>query len=343
MAGTGQTYRHALIVGKFAPLHAGHQQLIEVALAETAQLTILVYSNPDFTAMPQAMRAGWLRTLYPQVTVLEPGDPPADEASDTEHRVYVKAFLKTHGLNIDVVYTSEDYGDGFAEVLGVRHRRVATIRNLMTDETGQAAPLTGTAIRAEPYRWRRYMPEQVYAHFIHRIVLLGAESTGKSTLTKVLAQRFNTQYVAEYGREVYEARSGKLELADYVDIATGHRRLEDLALAECRGYQFCDTNAFTTLFFSHYYNRDSLPELRRLADACCERYNLVIVCDDDIPFEQDGWRDNSVWRGRMQGMVLHDLRVRGIDFHIVSGTLDARLEQVANLLPPIIDLQKRGN
>ncbi|HAP74812.1 MAG TPA: hypothetical protein DCR14_01865 [Acidimicrobiaceae bacterium] len=58
----------------------------------------------------------------------------------------------------------------------------------------------------------------------------------------------------------------------------------------------------------------------------------VIVCGDDIPFEQDGWRDNEVWRGRMLGMVLHDLATRRIPFHVVSGSLDERVAQVRSVL-----------
>lgn len=52
-----------LIVGKFAPLHKGHQLLLETALDECESVTVLVYSNPDFPAMPSEIRANWLRAL----------------------------------------------------------------------------------------------------------------------------------------------------------------------------------------------------------------------------------------------------------------------------------------
>jgi HTH-type transcriptional repressor of NAD biosynthesis genes len=58
----------------------------------------------------------------------------------------------------------------------------------------------------------------------------------------------------------------------------------------------------------------------------------VIVCDDDIAFEQDGWRDNEIWRARMQAMVLRDLGVRGTAFYVVSGTLDDRVAQVKAII-----------
>ena len=126
-----------------------------------------------------------------------------------------------------------------------------------------------------------------------------------------------------------------LDLDDYVVIAEEHRKLEDDAALRANRFLFVDTNALTTMFFSHYYNRDSDPRLRALAEDCPTRYRHVFVCDDDIPFEQDGWRDNAVWRGRMQSMVLHDLAVRGIAYTTVHGALDERVAQVmAELGPP---------
>jgi NadR type nicotinamide-nucleotide adenylyltransferase len=164
------------------------------------------------------------------------------------------------------------------------------------------------------------------------VVFLGAESTGKSTLAEQMALEFDTEFVAEYGRVHYEHRGGRLDLEDYVTIATRHREHEDDACLRAHRYLFVDTNAITTMFFSHYYNRDSLPALRALADDCRARYRHVIVCDDDIAFAQDGWRDNDIWRARMQGMVLHDLAVREIDYRVVRGTLAERVEQVKAIL-----------
>ncbi len=148
---------HALIVGKFAPLHAGHCHLIDTALGESHALTVMVYSNPDFADMPQAVRAGWIGALYPQVAVLTPEDPPLDSADDRTHRVYVKEFLRSRGLEVDAVYTSEDYGDGFAAVLGVRHR--------MVDRMRTSFPISGTMVRADVCAGWRFLPAPVREHF----------------------------------------------------------------------------------------------------------------------------------------------------------------------------------
>lgn len=327
------SFEHALIVGKFAPPHRGHQLLIETALAEAARVTVLVWSNPDFPSMPSERRAEWLRELYSnegpsRLTVHVPTQPPLDDAPDEVQQSFTRAWLLEHGLRPDVVYTSEAYGEPLAARLGARHREV--------DRARVRVPVSGTLLREDVHAHRRFLDPRVYRHFVERVVLLGAESTGKTTLAARLAADFGTVWVPEYGREHYEQRGGRLELEDYLEIARRHRELEDEAALRATRYVFVDTNALTTLFFSHYYGRDSLPALRALADECSSRYSRTFVCGDDIPFVQDGWRDNAVWRARMQGMVLHDLIVRGIRYEVVEGSLDQRVAQVREaLLRPI--------
>ena len=314
------SYDHALVVGKFAPLHRGHQALLDHASAIAGRLTVVVWSNPDLPAMPNETRAGWVRELYPAATVLVGADGPANDAPDDEQHAYVARLLDRHGPRPDVVCTNEAYGPAFAASLGAEHIGVPGGRT--------TSPASGTAVRADVHGQRHLLDPRVYRHFVERVVFLGAESTGKSTLAARMAGELATVHVPEYGREHYERKGGRLTLDDYVEIAVTHRRHEDEAILHADRYLFVDTNAVTTMFFSHYYDRDSLPALRLLADECATRYRHHIVCDDDLPFEQDGWRDNALWRARMQGMVLHDLAVRRIPNVVVSGPLDERVAQV---------------
>ncbi|MEO8693965.1 MAG: AAA family ATPase [Acidimicrobiales bacterium] len=318
------THEHALVVGKFAPLHRGHQLVLDRASASASRLTVILWSNPDFVDMPNEVRAKWVRELYPQATVLVGDNAPRNDAPDRVHWQYVASMLADRGLAPDVVLTSESYGAGFAHHLGAAH--------IAVDEPRSERPVSGSAIRADVHARRGDLDPRVYRHFVEKVVFLGAESTGKSTLAARMARELRTQFVAEYGRVHYEEHGGRLDLRDYVTIAERHRENEDEAALQAHRWLFVDTNAIATMFFSHYYDRDSLAALRLLADDCRTRYRHVIVCDDDIDFEQDGWRDNELWRARMQGMVLHDLAVRGIGYRVVSGSLDERVAQVKAIL-----------
>lgn len=60
-----------LVLGKFAPLHKGHQRLVEASLAETEKTVVLIYDCEDLDTPPLQVRANWIRTLYPPVEVLE--------------------------------------------------------------------------------------------------------------------------------------------------------------------------------------------------------------------------------------------------------------------------------
>ncbi len=62
---------------------------------------------------------------------------------------------------------------------------------------------------------------------MHKIVVLGPESTGKSTLSQKLAAHYNTVWAPEYAREYIDGLQRPYEQADLLSIAEGQLRLED--------------------------------------------------------------------------------------------------------------------
>jgi len=169
---------------------------------------------------------------------------------------------------------------------------------------------------------------------VEMVVFVGAESTGKSTLVEYLAREYDTVFVPEIGRFVWEEKNGVLDVDDYVDIAEMHRQAEDEALGNARRYLFVDTSALTTLLLGICFGHiDTVPTaLLDYADDCKARYTHHFVCADDIPFEQDGWRENEAWRARIQQLVLDDLETRGIAYTEVRGSLEERAAQVRAVL-----------
>ena len=321
-------FQHALIVGKFAPPHRGHQHLIEAALAQAQQVTVLCYTVPDFVSMPSEHRARWLRELYPAIEVCVPQAAPPDDAGDEAQQTFVRQWLAARRIAVDAVFTSEPYGDALARRLGTQ------VIHCEVDLARDRIPIRASAIRTDVHAHRQWLHPSIYRHFVQRVVFLGAESTGKSTLTSAMAKRYATASVPEIGRVVWEEKRGRLSPSDYVDIAARHRAAEDAALLEANRFLFVDTNAVTTLLLGFCYRQldTAPPELSAWAHACKERYAYTFVCDDDIAFEQDGWRDDASWRERVQGMVLYDLTMRGIEYRIVRGALEERIEAVSRVL-----------
>ena len=173
------------------------------------------------------------------------------------------------------------------------------------------------------------------ANGVQRVVFVGAESTGKSTLTNTLAHVYDTVAVPEIGRFIWEEKQGRLDPDDYVDIAVKHRAAEDEAMAQARRWLFVDTNALTTLLLGIEFHQVGDPppaELLRCADECRVRYAHTFVCADDIPYEEQAVRENEAWRGRIQQLVLRDLDARGIPYTVVHGSVEERARQVRRVL-----------
>ncbi len=312
-----------LTLGKVAPLHRGHQHVIETALGEMDRVIVMIYGCPETTDCPLHVRAQWIRDLYPDVHVIEAPDGPTQIGDSPEimrtHEVYI---LKTlGGRTITHFYSSEFYGDHVSKALGAENRLV--------DPGRERFAVSGTAVRDDPYGSRQFIAPRVYRDLITNVVLLGAPSTGKTTMAQTLASAFNTVWMPEYGREYWEKHQveRRLGLEQLVDIAEGHIARENQALLDANRYLFTDTNALTTRMFSLYYHGKSLPRLDTLAALAADRYEITFVCGDDIPYDDTWDRSGEVNRAAFQEQIIDDLNQRSVPFTMLTGSIAERTQQ----------------
>lgn len=209
--------------------------------------------------------------------------------------------------------------------------------------------------------WNELAPEERQRRCA-RVVLVGSESTGKTTLAQQLVEHYRslggiweqTQWVPEYGREYTEillARQGVVEAdpdaevhsaewtaEDFAIIAVEQQKLEDAAAAVSSPVLFCDTDAFATQLWERRYlgaestaAYDALPELPPRA--------LYLLADlKGVPFEQDGIRDGEDFREAMQRWFVEELDARREHWALISGTREERLEKSIRLVDGTLGL-----
>lgn len=298
-----------VIIGKFYPPHRGHKFLIETALSQVDDLTIIVCDHPSQT-ISGAQRADWLRQIHPSATVVVTPDDEPDEPEPWARRT-----IDILGIRPDMVFTSEKYGHGYAAAMGCRH--------VLVDQPRSTVPISATEIRADPLEHLEWMEPCVRASFVKRVVLIGVESTGKSTLAEELARHFSTNWVPEYGREYSATKTGEWVTEDFVSISAEQQRRESEAAGRANKVLICDTNANATTVWHRRYLGFHSREVDAIGDA--DSVDLYLLTLPDFPFVQDGTRDGEHIREAMHEWFVERLSVSEVPVVELSGSRSKRL------------------
>lgn len=347
-------FARGLVVGKFCPLHYGHEHVIDAALRECDEVFVLGYSRPEFEGCEPAERRRWFALRYPgsrtarlRVLILgademhdecarrgvaspPPGMPHNDDPDDT-HRAFCGWICRSFfGCPVDAVFTSESYGDGFAASLSRQFGR--PVVHVAVDPAREQVPASGTALRRDPRAGRSRMAPEVYASLVPRIALLGGESSGKTSLARALAKALGTVAVEEYGRELWVEQGGSLlSREDLLRVAEVQveREYRAAAAASDGAVIVCDTSPLTTLF---YCLKDHATAPTRLLELSRRHYRLNVLCEPDFPFVQDGTRRDAAFTAEQQAWYLKRLSGQGARLLRVRGPLAARVDQVLEAL-----------
>lgn len=336
-------FDHALVLGKFYPPHAGHHRLVRAAAARSRRTTVAVL-GASVESMPLADRVRWLAEEHAAdagVAVIgDVDDHPIDFHDDTIWELHIGVVRSVlgrrairdgapSGAAVDAVFSSEKYGAELATRLGAEHVAVDPDRTVV--------PASGTAIRADtPAHWGVLAPA-TRAGLCARVVVVGAESTGTTTLSRALAAHYGTEWVAEEGRRHTEdkltaatALAGgtppRLDdlvwtVGDFVDVAHAQAVKEDAAARRGGPILVCDNDAWAATVWCERYLGAGHPDVET-----GRRPALYLLTDHvGVPFEQDGWRDGEHRREWMTARFEVLLAERGVPWVKLTGSRDQRL------------------
>ena len=162
-----------------------------------------------------------------------------------------------------------------------------------------------------------------------KVVLFGPESTGKTTLARLLAEHYETVWVPEFARDYLQEKFNRTQIiceySDLLPIAKGQMRLENELAMEANRVLICDTDLLETLVYSwHYYEGRVNPLLRKYAEL--NTYDLYLLTDIDVPWEPDDLRDRPHQREEMFRAFEQALIDFERDYIRLSGSQDQRME-----------------
>lgn len=147
-----------LIIGKFLPLHKGHQFLIETAQKHCDTVIVAIFDNPLFT-IPINTRVHWLRYLYPDVLVVPIKDLAWPTYTDPKVWEYHEKLLRRNiKKRITHVFSGEDYGKKIADMFYAK--------NVLVDKGRTKYPISATEIRMNPEKYKKFLDPYIYDYFV---------------------------------------------------------------------------------------------------------------------------------------------------------------------------------
>jgi HTH-type transcriptional repressor of NAD biosynthesis genes len=356
-------FRHALVLGRFYPPHSGHHHLIRTAAKASDRTTVAVLAAPG-ESIPVADRVYWLAAEHwadPGVAVL--GDIDDHPVNFTDDRIWelhlgvVRSVLARRamrdgdpdGAPVDAVFSGAAYGEELAARLGATHVPV--------DQDRITFPVSGSAVRTDPVGQWQHLATATRAGLAARVVVLGAECTGTTTLAGQLAAHYrsrkgsfgDTRLVAEHGRLHTEGKLAAVHalaktsgrppdpdnliwtVGDFADVARRQAIAEDDAAARGGPILVCDNDSWAATVWCERYLGHVHEEVAQVAEG--RRPALYLLTDHvGVRFEQGGVHR----RDQMTARFVRGLRDRGVPWILASGSPEHRLRRAVRACDEIL-------
>jgi cytidyltransferase-like protein len=323
------TSARGLLPGKFMVPHIGHLRLVEEAGRHTDTLTLLVCSSEN-DPVPGALRYAWMKSSFPGHRILHlvmDGRPPEFSA--------LVAMLPQHPFVRQLI------GDGYTRWL---HGHSALPADLPLPEhvdlctiprTSTCGDIHSRAILSAPASHTDRILPAARGHFVRKVVLTGPESVGKTTLSRQLADHYQTNWVSEYGRTYTERFGQKLGPLDFAHIAGGQLLLEDQAALDSNRILFCDTDLIVTEVWGEIYLRQCPDWI--IAANHIRRYDHFLLLSPDIHWVSDGIRIHGDVRAGHFQRIKDELDSRKLPYSVISGDFEARFRQATAVIDQLLD------
>ena len=321
----------AFVFGKFMPFHKGHEAMINFALARCDFLTILICCS-DKEQVPCAVRKTWIEQTFENLKNLEvrtfsysEDEFPNTSVSSEEISAIWAAVFKKQFPGYSILVTSEPYGNFVAGYMAIRHIEFDPCRSII--------PVSASLIKKDQFSYWEFLPDSVKPYYSIKIVILGTESTGKTTLTKQLSQHYNCGFVSEAAREIIP-NSNAFIYADLHLVAKEHAGRIDAAVRGPSPLVIIDTDVHTTKSYSKFIFGKELAESSEIYNS--NRAVLYLYLNNDVPHSQDGTRLNETDRNLLDISHREVLRENNIDFIEITGNWNERFEKAVKHIDKLI-------
>ncbi len=208
------------------------------------------------------------------------------------------------------------------------------MQHIAFDIHKQLFPVSASAVRKDIFANWAFLPDSVKPDFAIKVVLLGTESTGKTTLTERLEKYFNCSSVKEAGRDLID-NSNSFEFDDLYLVAAEHAKLIDKAVLEKSPLIIIDTDIHITKSFANFIFDKTLEVDSKIFNS--NKANLYLYLNNDVEYVQDGTRLSKSDRDLLDLSHRRILHQNNIDIIEIAGNWEQRFDKAVTSIKQMIE------
>jgi NadR type nicotinamide-nucleotide adenylyltransferase len=173
---------------------------------------------------------------------------------------------------------------------------------------------------------------------LKKVVVIGPESTGKSTLSQALSDYFDCPWVPEYAREYIDKLSRPYQYEDLLEIAKGQLEREEKESEKAKDLLICDTDLHVIKVWSQHKFGKVHPWIEQQLSE--RKYDLYLLTYIDVAWENDPQREHPELEKREYFFEIYRNSVinSGIPYKIISGSVEERLNKSIEFIEEKIPL-----
>lgn len=339
-----------VVAGKFMPFHNGHRDLLLHALKQAEFISVLLVVKDDDPIDPTSRALSIyeeMRGMNIRIFIVD--DIYTDDDTAESHILWARYTKEILGFTPQVVVASEEYGKGWAAAMGCDFE--------MYDVDRFKVPVSGTLVRENVYKQSQYLPMATKRYMLPRIVVMGAESTGTSTLANALAAHYQTRVVPELGRLLAEeeiAAGGTNDDSTWTNdrfwlTSRGQDASEERLARQANGLLICDTDSLATAAWYQYYMKKKTPGFTAWDSSRFFRAGLkqsrkhalyIVTSPVGVDFEDDGTRtgeDLRFWHHeRFVENAEAAYQTNLVPYYIAVGNPEQRLTEAIKMIDKVV-------
>ncbi len=165
---------------------------------------------------------------------------------------------------------------------------------------------------------------------IIKIAIVGPESTGKSTMSKYLADYYQTIWVPEFARGYCENLTADCTWQDEINMFHGQLALEKELLPKANKLLICDTTFITVKIWSDALFGSTPQEV--LDELPKQQYDFYLLLDIDMPWQDDPLRNFPTQREHFMQVWQQELKALNANYVVISGTGEVRFKNAVKAI-----------